>query len=231
MDRQDEAARDAEASGDPAHFNEQAARDRLSSMMRQGDPASREDIVKRLAELDAQDAADDDGLLENSRDYKRDSNGRFASTGSNIHKQKGGRTTKGNPKAKTQQSNIPSKLPPNASDGQLERQIAKGLDAVDAHKGNQTVSRGKEKYTFTQKRSDHRSKHRSEGVDNGKIAKALTQGKFEKDGKRSVAYKGDTKIIKVSKKGSADITTSYKEDRFRTHTKKKPGQEPSSTGR
>ena len=60
LDWQEEAARDAEASGDPAHYNEEAARDRWSALSREGDPQTREDIEKRLAELDAEDAAEND---------------------------------------------------------------------------------------------------------------------------------------------------------------------------
>ena len=59
LDRQEEAARDAEASGDPAHYNEEAARDRWSALSREGDPQTREDIEKRLAELERADIADE----------------------------------------------------------------------------------------------------------------------------------------------------------------------------
>ena len=58
LDRQEDAARDAEASGDPTHYNEEAARDRWSSLSREGDPQTREDIEKRLAELDVEDKLD-----------------------------------------------------------------------------------------------------------------------------------------------------------------------------
>ena len=34
------------------------------------------------------DATEDDEVVENSRSYKRDSNGRLASTGADLHKQK-----------------------------------------------------------------------------------------------------------------------------------------------
>ena len=59
LDRQEEAARDAESSGDPSHYNEEASRDRWSKLSREGDPQTREDIEKRLAELDVEDKLDD----------------------------------------------------------------------------------------------------------------------------------------------------------------------------
>ncbi|MCH5285258.1 MAG: DUF935 family protein [Akkermansiaceae bacterium] len=239
LDRQEEAARDAEASGDPSHYNEQAARDRWSALSREGDPQTREDIERRLAELAVEDAAEEDvvtnkkGMSRGGCRAQNQANCPTHGTGAGIHKQKGSRTTKGNPSSKTQQSNIPTNLPSHATDGQLERQIKKGLDAVDAHKGNQTVSRGKEKYTLTQERSDHRSKHKDERVSNEQIAKTLTQGEFEKDEMDAVAYRKNNKVIKKgNRRDGADITTTHIEKNYDLHKhKKKPGQEPSSTGR
>lgn len=59
LDRQEEAARDAESSGDPTHYNEETARDRWRTLSREGDPQTREDIEKRLAELERADIAED----------------------------------------------------------------------------------------------------------------------------------------------------------------------------
>ena len=59
LDRQEEASRDAEASGDPAHYNKDAAHDRWRALSREGDPQTREEIEKRLAELDVEDKLDE----------------------------------------------------------------------------------------------------------------------------------------------------------------------------
>lgn len=75
------------------------------------------------------------------------------------HPRKGGRSSRGNPRAKRNKTNIPAQLPPNATDGELSRQLKKGLDDTDAHRGNRRVSRGDEVYELTQERSDHRRKH------------------------------------------------------------------------
>ena len=59
LDRQEEAVRDAESSGDSTHYNEEAARDRWRTLSREGDPQTREDIEKRLAELERADIAEE----------------------------------------------------------------------------------------------------------------------------------------------------------------------------
>ena len=67
IDRQEEAARDADAMLESGYtedearrqYNEEAARDRWSSLSREGDPQTREEIERSLAELDVEDKLDD----------------------------------------------------------------------------------------------------------------------------------------------------------------------------
>lgn len=53
--------------------------------------------------------------LAENRNYKRDNAGRFAETGAATHSHKGGRSSKGNPKNPTTQSNTPLKAAPGAN--------------------------------------------------------------------------------------------------------------------
>ncbi len=149
------------------------------------------------------------------------------------HAQKGGRGSKGNPEGKDAGS-IPSNLPANATDGELEGHLKKALDATDAHSGNQKVTRGKEAYNLTQERSDHRRKHKGQGSTNEAIAKTLAQGNFEKDGTDATAYHKQTKVIKRTNPntGETEIRTAYFEPNYRPRDKKKSsGQEPEPTDR
>lgn len=144
------------------------------------------------------------------------------STGAMMHQKKGSRGSKGNPSATKNKTNIPSELPPNATDGELSRQLKKGLDDTDAHKGNRRVSRGDEVYEITQERSDHRRKHQKQKTTNENIARTMTQGVFEKDGDDAVAYRKDTKVVKSSNEdtGAQDVTTAYVEREYRLKNKK-----------
>lgn len=138
------------------------------------------------------------------------------------HPRKGGRSSRGNPRAKRSKTNIPAQLPPNATDGELSRQLRKALDDTDAHKGNRRVSRGDEVYEVTQERSDHRRKHKKQKTTNENIARTMTQGDFEKDEDDAVAYRKDTKVVKSSNEdtGAQDVTTAYVEREYRLKNKK-----------
>lgn len=138
------------------------------------------------------------------------------------HPRKGGRSSRGNPRAKRSKTNIPAQLPPNATDGELSRQLRKALDDTDAHKGNRRVSRGDEVYEVTQERSDHRRKHQKQKTTNENIARTMTQGDFEKDEDDAVAYRKDTKVVKSSNEdtGAQDVTTAYVEREYRLKNKK-----------
>lgn len=138
------------------------------------------------------------------------------------HPRQGVRSSKGNPRAKRNKTNIPAKLPPNATDGELSRQLKKGLDDTDAHKGNRRVSRGDEVYELTQERSDHRRKHQKQKTTNENIARTMTQGDFEKDGHDAVAYRKDTKVVKSTNDdtGAQDVTTAYVEHEYRLKRQK-----------
>ena len=144
------------------------------------------------------------------------------STGAMMHQKKGSRGSKGNPSATKNKTNIPSELPPNATDGELSRQLKKGLDDTDAHKGNRRVSRGDEVYEITQERSDHRRKHQKQKTTNENIARTMTQGDFEKDGHDAVAYRKDTKVVKSTNDdtGAQDVTTAYVEHEYRLKRQK-----------
>ena len=144
------------------------------------------------------------------------------STGALMHQKKGSRGSKGNPSATKNKTSIPSELPANATDGELSRQLKKGLDDTDAHKGNRKISRGDEVYELTQERSDHRRKHQKQKTTNENIARTMTQGDFEKDGKGAVAYRKDTKVVKSTNKdtGTQDVTTAYVEHEYRLKSQK-----------
>lgn len=144
------------------------------------------------------------------------------STGALMHQKKGSRGSKGNPSATKNKTSIPSELPANATDGELSRQLKKGLDDTDAHKGNRKISRGDEVYELTQERSDHRRKHQKQKTTNENIARTMTQGDFEKDGKGAVAYRKDTKVVKSTNKdtGTQDVTTAYVEHEYRRKSQK-----------
>ncbi|MBR2127040.1 MAG: hypothetical protein IJ943_09950, partial [Akkermansia sp.] len=144
------------------------------------------------------------------------------STGAMMHQKKGSRGSKGNPSATKNKTSIPSELPANATDGELSRQLKKGLDDTDAHKGNRKISRGDEVYELTQERSDHRRKHQKQKTTNENIARTMTQGDFEKDGKGAVAYRKDTKVVKSTNKdtGTQDVTTAYVEHEYRLKSQK-----------
>ena len=177
---------------------------------------------------------EDSDELEN-RDYKRSSDGRFASTGAATHSHKGGRGSKGNPRAKRNKTNIPAQLPPNATDGELERRLRKDMDAASAHKGNQTTTRGDEIYTTTQERMDHSKKHIDEykrkhpngagklnrSKINARGAKILSQADFDKDGDDAIAYDNNIKVIKHKngRKGATELTSVYPEKKYRKQTK------------
>lgn len=139
-----------------------------------------------------------------------------------LHPRKGGRSIRGNPRAKRSKTNIPAQLQPNATDGELSRQLKKALDDTDAHKGNRRVSRGDEVYEITQERSDHRRKHQKQKTTNENIARTMTQGDFEKDEDDAVAYRKDTKVVKSSNEdtGAQDVTTAYVEREYRLKNKK-----------
>lgn len=145
-------------------------------------------------------------------------------TGAMQAKQKGGRGTKGNPQAKRNKTSIPANLPPNATDGELEKALEKKLNDADAGKGNQEVTRGDERYTISVKRANHRKKHKEEGANNKIIAKTLVQSDFEKDGDEGVAYTKGVKVVKQTdpNTGGTDIPTAYKEDKVRLARKKLP---------
>ncbi len=142
------------------------------------------------------------------------------------HPRKGGRSSRGNPLARRNKTNIPAKLPPNATDGELSRQLKKALDDTDAHKGNRRVSRGDEVYELTQERSDHRRKHQKQKTTNENIASTMTQGDFEKDGEETVAYRKGTKVVKSSDEDTStqDVTTAYVEHEYRLKNKKEKPQ-------
>ena len=140
------------------------------------------------------------------------------------HPRQGVRSSKGNPRAKRNKTNIPAKLPPNATDGELEKALEKKLNDADAGKGNQEVTRGDERYTISVKRANHRKKHKEEGANNKIIAKTLVQSDFEKDGDEGVAYTQGVKVVKQTdpNTGGTDIPTAYKEDKVRLARKKMP---------
>ena len=144
------------------------------------------------------------------------------STGALMHQKKGSRGSKGNPSATKNKTSIPSELPANATDGELSRQLKKGMDDTDAHKGNRKISRGDEVYELTQERSDHRRKHQKQKTTNENIARTMTQGDFEKDGKGAVAYRKDTKVVKSTNEdtGTQDVTTAYVEHEYRLKSQK-----------
>lgn len=172
--------------------------------------------------------------LEN-RDYKRSSDGRFASTGTGQNNPRHKRASSGNPRAKRNKTNIPANLPPNATDGELERRLRKDMDNASAHKGNQITKRGNETYSTTQKRMDHSIKHVDEykrthpesagKLDQGKVnargAKILAQADFDKDGDDAIAYDNNIKVIKHKngRKGATELTSVYPEKKFRKQTK------------
>lgn len=194
-----------------------------------------------LAAADIGEDGGEEGVLENRVGCRRNNHQKGctcpppAMQAATQQAQKGGRGSKGNPAGKPNKSNVPSKLPANASDGELETLLRKGLDAADNHEGNQRVSRGVEKYNLTQERADHRRKHKGEGTTNEAIAKTMTQGDFERDGVDATAYHNGTKVIKRNdpKTGGVDVRSAYNEPNYRPRDKKKknPGQEPGPTDR
>lgn len=130
------------------------------------------------------------------------------------------------------EGNIPSKLPANASKGDIKKAALKAITAALAGKGNQTFSVGNVKYTITQERANHFKKHIGQKIAASIIASALVYGEFHKDARGDVtAYYKDTKVIrKRGPKGELEIRSAYHEDKPRD-TKKYPGQEPRSTDR
>ena len=172
--------------------------------------------------------------LEN-RDYKRSSDGRFVSTGAGQNNPRHKRVSSGNPRAKRNKTNIPANLPPNATDGELERRLRKDMDNASAHKGNQITKRGNETYSTTQKRMDHVREHVDEylkthpekrgGFDtqkmNARAAKIMAQADFAADGKDAIAYGDGLKVVKSKnpKTGETEITTIYPEGKYRKQNK------------
>ncbi len=172
--------------------------------------------------------------LEN-RAYKRSSDGRFASTGAGQNNPRHKRASSGNPRAKRNKTNIPANLPPNATDGELERRLRKDMDNASAHKGNQITKRGNRTYSTTQKRMDHVREHVDEylkthpekrgGFDtqkmNARAAKVMAQADFDADGKDAIAYGDGLKVVKSKnpKTGETEITTIYPEGKYRKQNK------------
>ncbi len=124
--------------------------------------AAVESALRAAADLDNAESAAADDAIENKKGAAKgglpQTCGRpgkckahaAAALGANLQKRRGGRSSKGNPAGKPNKSNVPSKLPANATEGELEKQLKKGLDATDAHSGNVQVSRGNESFNLTQ---------------------------------------------------------------------------------
>lgn len=221
----------AEAGEAPLSADELAALRALGGEINPAQIAADADYMTRemLAGLEEEDEE-----LEN-RNYARESNGQFAETGAGQHSHKGGRRTGGNPKAKRNKTNIPANLPPNATDGELERRLRKDMDNAAAHKGNQTTKRGDETYATTQKSMDHVREHVDEylkthpekrgGFDtqkmNARAAKIMAQADFDADGKDAIAYGDGLKVVKSKnpKTGETEITTIYPEGKYRKQNK------------
>lgn len=89
----------------------------------------------------AGDVAQSEGEEETAenRNYKRDNAGRFAETGAATHSHKGGRSSKGNPKNPTTQSNTPLKAAPGAN---TQAQVDATEKALKAREGGGGVVKG-----------------------------------------------------------------------------------------
>lgn len=154
-----------------------------------------------------------------NREYKRDSNGRFASTGAAAHSHKGGRGSQGNPKAATTKSNTPLKAAPgakkqaqvDATEHALKATARKGKVEGAAHVSGKPldIDSGHPDYYGTQ----HAARHFKPGdTDERKTAKALVLGEREKDEDGVVSFHRDTRaVVKTDKKGKEKMVTAYKD--------------------
>ncbi len=154
----------------------------------------------------AGDVAQSEGEEETAenRNYKRDNAGRFAETGAATHSHKGGRSSKGNPKNPTTQSNTPLKAAPgantqaqvDAADHAMKSTSKKGKVKGAAHANGKPVNvdAGHPDYYGTR----HASKHFNPGdTDRRSTARAIGAGKSEKvDGGISRTHKGKQAIRK-----------------------------------
>ena len=169
----------------------------------------------------AGDVAQSEGEEETAenRNYKRDNAGRFAETGAATHSHKGGRSSKGNPKDPTTQSNTPLKAAPgantqaqvDAADHAMKSTAKKGKVKGAAHANGKPVNvdAGHPDYYGTR----HASKHFSPGdTDRRSTARAIGAGKSEKvDGGISRTHKGKQAILKPDKEREGmKFITGYK---------------------
>lgn len=166
-------------------------------------------------------AEEEEGQLANAcNQYRHDAD----CTGATRAKNKGGRGSKGNPKAATTQSNTPLKAAPGATTGVKERLTEKLLEQ---RRGGKVGG-----IEITSQATNHLSPHLQQNVTARKISKALHQGKYEKDGQDLVSYRKGTKVVtSPAGKGKMKLKTAYSEMGHRLARRKKPGQEPGSTER
>ena len=134
------------------------------------------------------------------------------------------------------EGNIPSKLPANASKGDIKRAALKTIKEALDGKGNQTFWVGNTQYIITQQQANHFKEHIGQKLTPEDVANALVLGEFKKEYGRegSTAYYKDTKIIKLINGNVIGIKTVYHEpyDRVKKHPeeqkndneKKSPGE-------
>lgn len=159
-------------------------------------------------------------ILEN-RNYKRNSDGTFASTGAASHSGKGGRGSKGNPKAATTKSNTPLKAAPkakkqkqvDATEHALKATAKKGkVEGVTQTDGRQLdIKAGHPKYAGTR----HAARHFKPGdTDKRKMAKSIILGELspEPDDKTKVRKQKGATNVSLAKKGKDryNIITAHK---------------------
>ena len=111
------------------------------------------------------------------------------------------------------EGNIPSKLPANASKGDIKRAALKAIKEALAGKGNQTFWVGNIQYTITQERANHFKKHIGQKLTPEDVADALVLGEYEKEvGRRGyTAYVNGTKIVALDNGKVIGIITAYHE--------------------
>ena len=164
----------------------------------------------------AQSADDDSGDdTAQNRDYKRNSNGQFASTGAGFHAQRGGRAGRGNPGAKRNKSNTPLKAARgakkqamvNAVDHSL-KSLANGGGEVRgaAYRGNKPVNI--QGGSGDKKGAAHAKRHFKPGDTNRRSAsKTLVLGRMQID-RGEIASIGKThKVILADKGNHYDMIT------------------------
>lgn len=117
------------------------------------------------------------------------------------------------------EGNIPSKLPANASKGDIKRAALKAINAAIAGKGNQTFWVGNTQYTITQEDANHFKEHIGQKLTPEDVADALIFGEFEKEYGREggTAYYKNTKIIKLVNGKVIRIKTVYHENFYRVN--------------